>query len=379
MHKSAARFNGLALLAGVLGSLYLQGCVAAETSQPSQARVSLIPTDSACPAGKIAPLLIALAPVLIKSGLGFLKDLAADKAASYEATTSGSTSELFVSNCVAVEGAPVAGSGPPPVRRLVRFKSLTFGYGPIRTSKSPTLSDDKRYQTLGFTGKPKFYFEAEIEQQGPYIRLLPKSLEFNENLARSGNDKDLLVTLSFNFPTANLVALGSSTDQRMPNAADTEAGASDKKPKKLENAANPAGHKAPNPSGKAPATSPLADGGAAAKENAAPKTSAAGSTQTIVLPVFEHVAKGTILDLSGTAAGWIVLPDENPELKKSLSDGDASLPVTVTVTVKTTDGGHGSEAWLRVSQDIADNTESIASALLPSKSSKSEGASGGSK
>lgn len=352
---------------------------AGEASYAGRAAFTEVTVADACKPAAVAPILVALLPVLVNQGLSFLQKMAADKAASYEASVSASTANIFWVNC---------GTTPTPDLQP-RVSGVRFGYGPVSGTASADIA--VRYKTLGFTGKPKLYVEGRfdyVEAKAPgaaaanktnvatsYARFVPTTLEYNETLAKSGTQKDVLVTLSFNFPSAYQAATA-----KQSGTTSSESGTTP-----VADATNSSGATSGNKNGDA-----AKGGGDAAKGGAKPvpknpsKSSStssststtatvSGTTQTVVLPVFENMVHGRAITLDTVTTGWFALPQEQPGL--TIDHGQVTLPVNLSIVVKETDAGHGAAIWLAVSDAISSNSSSIASAILGKSQSTSSKAS----
>jgi hypothetical protein len=342
---------------------------------------------AACKGGQALPLLAALLPIVVNQGLSFIQKLIAEKAASYEATVTATSADTFIVNC-----------GPPESPNLQpRLSGINFGYGPVSGTAPQDL--DSRFKALGFTGKPKLYVEGhfqfvesaatktkDADKQAVamrYARFIPTTLEYNSVLAKSGADKDLLVALTFNFPSAYQESNAKQTTTTSSKTSPSSAA----KPKTVSKASADAkqsvesGNKSPAQAdggkGKDPTTGDTTSGTLSDSASTASsiQPTISGSTQTVVLPLFEHMAAGTRITLDTLTTGWFLLPQEQPGI--TIENKDVTLPVNLNVIVKETEAGHGADVWLAVSDSLASNSSSIASAIL-GKSSSSGTSSGGS-
>jgi hypothetical protein len=325
---------------------------AAESSKASyagRASFQTIPDATACPPGQIAPLLVAAIPILVEQGLDFLQKMAAANAAAYETSVSATMADDFLINC----------HTPAEPNMKTRLAGLRFGYGAVSGTAVGGL--EAKYVALGFTEKPKFYMEGGFVFSGNnrYMRFVPTVLEFNAPMAAKGTDKDLLVTLSFSFPSAwspsgksagnNLTGSGQPPTDG-PHALASSTSATNKDSKKD---ASPNTDKSDNS-----ANSGKSDKGAS-PEGANPTSG--GSTQSVVLPLFEHMVQGRAINLNTVTSGWIAVPAENPATV--VLSGKTTLPVSVTVVAKETDAGNGAAIWLAVSGAISSNSSAIGSAI----------------
>jgi hypothetical protein len=303
----------------------------------ARAAFEIMPTAAACPPGQFAPIIAAVLPELIKQGFSFLQKLASDRAAEYDATAAATTADEVLINC---------GTLKEPNLRL-RLAGLRFGYGVVSGPVVAGLSPD--YQSLGFTKTPSVYMSGKFEGNSRQIRFVPATFVFNNKIAKRGDVKDLLVTLSFNFPTGSSAAMSNKTStsaSSTKNAAATDA--------KLAKPAKPAG------------TPESAAAGASDSESKATETEQApasrGSTQSVQLPVFERISGGSQINTTSMTTGWIIVPRDSPDVKTDTHD--STMPVTLNVILKETDQGNGSKLWLEIADAISSSESSIESALL---------------
>ncbi len=250
----------------------------------------------------------------MNQGLSFVQKLIAEKAASYEATVTATSADAFIVNC-----------GPSETPNLQpRLAGINFGYGPVSGSAAQDL--DARYKVLGFTGKPKLYVEGHFEfvesaatkakdanKQAVairYARFIPTTLEYNSVLAKSGEDKDLLVALTFNFPSAyeeNNAKQTTTTSSKTAPSTAAKPNSAAKKSVDTKNAAGDGNKQAEEDGSKAgnPATADTTSGAKSESTSTAFSTqpTVSGSTQTVVLPLFEHMSAGTKITLDTLTTG----------------------------------------------------------------------------
>lgn len=161
------------------------------------ARVRLSDSSADCPEGQrglFLTLAAAVLPKLLDQGFLLIDAHLKKIAAEYTTTYGAQAADVFYLQCKNEEGEPYL---------IPRFSNVEFGYGPVSGSGKP---EDERFAKMGFTGRPSVYVNLEIihmgDLSGRVIHLEVNDFVFNNPVAKRGNNKDLVLSLAFSFPTA---------------------------------------------------------------------------------------------------------------------------------------------------------------------------------
>lgn len=144
------------------------------------ARILLDVVDPVC-ADQALGVFEPLATFFVDEGLGLLTSFFERRAAEFSATYSATTSDFFLKQC----GTPQS----PGYRS--RLNGIAFRHGPLDETDSTNDNVNVEMSVEQFT-----------EGKNTVFRVIPTEINFNKAVAKRGNEKDLLITITFEFPTA---------------------------------------------------------------------------------------------------------------------------------------------------------------------------------
>ncbi len=175
---TATRFSLMMILATMIGISVQPTAFAQESKFGARIKIHELSIDCDDAAiGFLAPI----ATFFVEEGVGILKGLLEKRAQEYGASYAATAADQLVKQC----GTPSSPSF------LTRIKGIDFAYG--------ELSGD-------YVTNPNVELTANIESfmegNQSVFRIVPTKINFDRPVAKRGSEKDVVVSYTFDFPTA---------------------------------------------------------------------------------------------------------------------------------------------------------------------------------